>query len=242
MAQTISIKEQLSGLVQLQDLDGKIYALAKQKERFPLEIAKSQKSFEDKKIILNGLEEKFKNLAVKRKEREGDLASKEENIKKLNAQLAGLKTNKEYHAMQGQIAGLKADNSLIEEDILKMMEEQDKGKVEIAAEKVRLSEEEKKFLEEKKEAEAGIKEIEAAINDLAAKRGHILPSIDKHILPVYERILKGKEGLALVKVKDYSCQGCFMSVTPQVVNEIKMLDKIVICEACARILYIEEDL
>ena len=33
-----------------------------------------------------------------------------------------------------------------------------------------------------------------------------------------------------------------MSVTPQVVNEIKMLDKIVICEACARILYIEEDL
>lgn len=242
MAQTISIKEQLSGLVQLQDLDGKIYALAKQKERFPLEIAKSQKSFEDKKITLNGLEEKFKNLAVKRKEREGDLASKEENIKKLNTQLAGLKTNKEYHAMQSQIAGLKADNSLIEEDILKMMDEQDKGKVEIAAEKVCLSEEEKKFLEEKKKAEAGIKEIESAINDLAAKRGHILPSIDKRILPVYERILKGKEGLALVKVKDYSCQGCFMAVTPQVVNEIKMLDKIVICEACARMLYIEEDL
>lgn len=242
MAQTISIKEQLSGLVQLQDLDGKIYALAKQKERFPLEIAKSQKYFEDKKITLNGLEEKFKNLAVKRKEREGDLASKEENIKKLNTQLAGLKTNKEYHAMQSQIAGLKADNSLIEEDILKMMEEQDKGKVEIAAEKVCLSEEEKKFLEEKKKAEAGIKEIESAINDLAAKRGHILPSIDKRILPVYERILKGKEGLALVKVKDYSCQGCFMAVTPQVVNEIKMLDKIVICEACARMLYIEEDL
>lgn len=242
MAQTISIKEQLSGLVQLQDLDGKIYALAKQKERFPLEIAKSQKSFEDKKITLNGLEEKFKNLAVKRKEREGDLASKEENIKKLNTQLAGLKTNKEYHAMQSQIAGLKADNSLIEEDILKMMEEQDNSKVEIAAEKVCLSEEEKKFLEEKKKAEAGIKEIESAINDLAAKRGHILPLIDKRILPVYERILKGKEGLALVKVKDYSCQGCFMAVTPQVVNEIKMLDKIVICEACARILYIEEDL
>ena len=242
MAQTISIKEQLGGLVQLQDLDGKIYALVKQKERFPLEIAKSQKSFEDKKIILNGLEEKFKNLALKRKEREGDLTSKEENIKKFNAQLAGLKTNKEYHAMQSQIAGFKADNSLIEEDILKMMEEQDKSKVEIAAEKVRLSDEEKKFLEEKKKAEAGIKEIEAAINDLAAKRGHILPLIDKRILPVYERILKGKEGLALVKVKDYSCQGCFMAVTPQVVNEIKMLDKIVICEACARILYIEEDL
>ena len=72
--------------------------------------------------------------------------------------------------MQSQIAGFKADNSLIEEDILKMMEEQDKSKVEIAAEKVRLCEEEKKFLEEKKKAEAGIKESEAAINDLAAKR------------------------------------------------------------------------
>ena len=242
MAQTISIKEQLRGLVQLQDLDAKIYALAKQKEQFPIEIAKSQKSFEDKKLTLNGLEEKSKNLALKRKEREVDLASKEENIKKFNVQLASLKTNKEYHAMQSQIAGLKADNSLIEEDILKMMEEQDKSKVEIAAEKVRLSEEEKKFLEEKKKAEAGIKEIERAVNDLTAKRGHIIPSVDKHILTAYERILKGKEGLALVKIKDYSCQGCFMAVTPQVVNEIKMLEKIIICESCARILYIEEDL
>ncbi len=242
MGENISIKEQLRNLIQLQDLDGKIYALSKRKEQFPLEVARLQKSFEDKKITLNGLEDFSKSLAVKRKEREGDLASKEENIKKLNTQLSGLKTNKEYHAMQGQIAGLKADNSLIEEDILKIMEDQDKGKVEIAAEKSRLSEEEKKFLEEKKKAEAGIKEVEAAINDLTAKRAHILPLIDKHILSAYERILKGKEGLALVKVKDYSCQGCFMAVTSQVVNEIKMFEKIVICESCARMLYIEEDL
>ena len=52
----------------------------------------------------------------------------------------------------------------------------------------------------------------------------------------------GLSGLALVAVKDSSCQGCFIGVTPQVINEIKMQDKIVICESCARMLYIEEDL
>ena len=81
MAQTISIKEQLGGLVQLQDLDGKIYALAKQKERFPLEIAKSQKSFEDKKITLSGLEEKSKTWRLNARKERATLLPKKKTSK-----------------------------------------------------------------------------------------------------------------------------------------------------------------
>ena len=87
-----------------------------------------------------------------------------------------------------------------------------------------------------------MKELEFPINDLTAKGKQIIPSIDKRIYPVYERILKALRGLALVKVENYTCQGCFISVTPQVVNEIKMLEKLVTCGTCARILYLEEDL
>jgi len=70
----------------------------------------------------------------------------------------------------------------------------------------------------------------------------IVPEIDKKILASYERILKGKDGMALAAVHDYSCQGCFINLPPQVINEIKKHDHLVICESCARILYLEDEI
>lgn len=242
MAETPNIKEQIKQLALLQDIDAKIYALKNAKDELPQEIAALQKGFEEKKAHLNSLEDKSKSLAVRRKEKELELSSQEENVKKLSGQLFSLKTNKDYQTMLEQIAGVKADNSVREETLLKIMDEQDVIKEEITREKARLGEEEKKFLEQKKKVEERMKELEAAINDLASKGKQIIPSIDKRIYAVYERLLKALHGLALAKVKDYTCQGCFISVTSQVVNEIKMLDKLVTCESCARILYLEEDL
>ena len=238
----VSIKEQVRILVQLQEIDSKIYALLKEKEQIPQEMEGLQKFFEDKKVTLKNLEENGKGLALKRKEKEIDLAAKEESVKKLNSQLAVLKTNKEYQAMLTQITGLKTDNSLLEEDILKMMDAQDALGQELAKERAHLAEEEKKFQEGKKKLDERLKQIECAMNDLTARRNQITPALEKRIFSTYERIIKGLRGLALVKVKDYACQGCFMSVTPQVVNEIKMQEEIITCESCARILYIEEDL
>ena len=242
MSEVISIKEQIRSLSSLQEYDAKIYTLNKEKEQLPLEVVRLQKIFDDKKARLHSLEENSKSFALKRKEKEIDLASQEENIKKLNLQLSTLKTNKEYQAMLAQITSLKTDNSALEEEILKIMDEQDGLKEEITKEKAHLAEEEKKFQDEKKKAEARLQEIEFSIADLTAKRNHIVPSVEKRVFSTYERVLKAKEGLALVKVKDFACQGCHMSVTPQVVNEIKMQEKIITCESCARILYLEEDL
>lgn len=241
MSNTVSIKEQLGFLIQLQEFDTKIYNLLREKEEIPLKIAEFQKKFDDKKTTLTNLEEKAKSLGVKRKEKELDLASKEENIKKFTNQLFSLKTNKEYQAMLEQIAGLKTDTSVLEEGILKIMEEQDILKEEVNKEKSYLAEEEKKLQEEKKKFEGRTKEIDYTINEFTSKRNQVIPSIDKQIFSNYERILKGKDGLALVKIKDFACQGCFMNVSPQVVNEIKMQERIIFCEFCSRILYIEED-
>lgn len=242
MAEAISINEQIRLLIELQEYDARIYRLAKEKEQLPLEIVQLQKAFDDKQARLCSLEENSKSFALKRKEKEVDMASQEEKIKKFNSQLLTLKTNKEYHAMLAQITSLKTDNSLLEEEILKIMDEQDGLKEEITKEKAHLAEEEKRFQVEKKKAESRIQEVESSIADLTVKRNHSVPSVEKRVFLTYERVLKAKEGLALVRVKNFACQGCHMSVTPQVVNEIKMQEKIITCESCARILYLEEDI
>ncbi|MDP1853954.1 MAG: C4-type zinc ribbon domain-containing protein [Candidatus Omnitrophota bacterium] len=235
----ISIREQIANLIELQAIDAKIYALNKKMQAIPVELEKKNKEFEAKKSGLNALEEKNKVFLVKKKDRELELAVKEEGIKKLQSQLFAIKTNKEYTALLKEIEGGKADKSLIEDQILGIFDELDSVSAEVNKEKDDLAREKKNLDKDKSEFDSALKTMEQELVIFNAKRSQVVPKIDRHALSTYERILKNKDGLAVVKVVDNSCHGCFMNVTHQTVNEIRMLDRLVTCEACSRILYEE---
>lgn len=236
----IDLKTQIVGLVSLQELDSEIYALKNEKETKPLEIKALEASFEAKKQNLANLGKKSLDLQKQRKDKELDLASKEEAAKKLQSQLYSLKTNKEYQAMLQQIQDAKADGSLVEEKILILFEELDKTKKEIEQENIKIKEEEKVFMEQKKKVEIRIKECDDRLAVLEAKRKQVVPGLDAKIFSQYERILNSRDGLAIASVKNNSCAGCNMNIPPQVINLIKMYDNIITCEVCNRILYITE--
>ena len=237
---TVDLKAQIISLVKLQELDSEIYTLKNEKEAKPLEIKAIEESFEAKKQNLALLEKNSLDLQKQRKEKELELATNAEAVKKLQSQLYSLKTNKEFQTMLQQIADAKADGSVIEEKILISFEDSDKIKTQIDQENLKLKEEEKGFLEQKKKVELRVKEIDERLNQLDAQRKQITPGIDHKMLSEYERILSSRDGLAIVTVVDNSCGGCHMLVPPQVINLIKMYEHIVTCEVCNRIFYIAE--
>ncbi|MFH0935609.1 MAG: C4-type zinc ribbon domain-containing protein, partial [Candidatus Omnitrophota bacterium] len=204
------------------------------------EIKVLEAAFEEKKRHLGELEKALLDLQKQRKDSELELASKEEGIKKLQTQLYSLKTNKEYQTMLSQIDGAKADASMIEDKILEVLTQSDKARAEAEQEKARLKDEEKAFNEQKKNVESRLKEIDGRMSQLAAQRKQALEGIEKKILLQYERILKSRDGLAIVEVRDNSCKGCNMLVPAQVINLIKMYQRIVTCEVCNRMLCIKE--
>jgi predicted nucleic acid-binding Zn-ribbon protein len=197
-------------------------------------------AFKAKMTGLKALEDNLKSLQIKRKDKENDLESKESSIKKLQTQLYQLKTNKEYTTMQEEIARGRADSSLIEDDIIKILDQIDIQNREIAKEKEFLKDEEAKLNEEKRRVDEETKRIKAEVDLLKIQRNTIVKKIDKAMLAKYDRIIKNKDGLAVVPVAGESCQGCFRILPPQVIHEIRMKEDLVFCENCARILYIEE--
>ena len=236
----VDLKLQLGSLVKLQTIDSEIYGLRYEKSAKPEEIKLAEAAFEAKKANMAELEAKLLDLQKQRKDKEGELASKEEATKKLQGQLYSLKTNKEYQTMLLQIQDSKADASVIEDRILEIFNKSDEVKTEVDKEKLRLKEEEKVFLAEKKKVDDRIKEIDDRLAQLEAQRKQIIPDIDPKILTQYDRILGSRDGLAIVTVKNNSCGGCNMFVPPQVINLIKMYEHIITCEMCNRILYIDE--
>ena len=142
--------------------------------------------------------------------------------------------------MQHEIEGHKADKSMLEDEVINIMDEAEKKLGEITKVKGILKGEEVNLNTEKTKVNSELKEIETRLSFLNSQRAELASKIDKSVLGKYERILKGKNGLAMVPVRMDSCGGCHLNLPPQVINEIKMKKDIIFCESCARILYIKE--
>ncbi len=234
------LKSQLNNLIQAQALDSEIYLLEREKQSKPEEIKAFDVAFESKKQRLAELEKAVLDLQKQKKDEELNFAAKEENSRKMQGQLFALKTNKEYQTMLQQINDCKADGSVIEDKILQIMVQVDKVKSDIDTEKKGLQEQEKIFNAEKNKVQMRVKEIDDRLSQLNAQRKKAILDIDPKIVAQYEKILSNRDGLAIVTVKNSSCQGCNMFVPPQVINLIKMYEHIVFCEMCNRILYIDD--
>lgn len=241
MVEKIDIGHQIERLIQLQDIDSKIYRLNAEKEAKPEEIMQLESSLSQKQTALQKTESELKSLQLKRKEKEIELGTKEAEVKKLQVQLYQIKTNKEYAAMLHEIESHKADNSLLEDEILKFMEGIDAAEAKVQQEREKLKEEAKRVDAGTRAIEAKIREIEAGLEELKDKRAEIAPIIDPGILKGYEKVLEGRKGLALVEVINDACGGCYMQLPPQIINEIKLKEHVVFCENCQRMLYIKDD-
>ena len=239
---TSTVLEQIRKLVELQKLDGQIYDIKRELEEKPAALNALKEEFEAKKANLAALEEQNKNVKKNRDSLELDLKSKEDAVAKANTQLSQIKTNKEYTAKLTEIEGIKADMSIIEEKILKSYDEADAVEASRNKEKALLAEEEKKYAASCKDVEDAVKALEDQKAVLEGQRQQITPGIDKSTLTTYEKTLVNKQGAAIVPVLGAACGGCFMNVPAQVVNEIKMHERLVTCEMCTRILYLEEEL
>jgi predicted nucleic acid-binding Zn-ribbon protein len=242
MVTSVSIKEQIRKLVELQKSDVDIYAFKRELEEKPARIEELKHKFEQKKATLKQLEDKLKTLQVDLKNYELDLKQKEDLIAKSDQSLALLKTNKEYQARLYEIENFKADKSIIEEKMLVLFDDIEDVRKKIELEKGNVAREEKVYLQEKKTVDDEVSVIKDRIIVLESQRNQLTPGVHPEYLKKYDRILQNKDGLAIVPVKNHACGGCFMNVTEQLMNMIRMHDQIVSCDMCARMLYLEESL
>lgn len=226
-------------LIQVQDIDREVYGYTRDLAEIPKKIAVLKQALESEKVLLKDVEAEYKDFQVRQKGKETELGSKEDQIRKFETQLNSVKTNKEYSALQSEINNHKADKSILEEQILKFFEEVDSHKRKIEETKKIIQEAERKNQEEEKKLLDEKKRIETLVAELKSKKKDLVKDIDPQILDLYERILTKKEGSALVLVRGGGCGACGMNIRPQLLDELRMADHVVICESCARILYLE---
>ena len=232
--------EQIEILKQLQQLDGELYQLRRQQQEKPRELEQVEEQAAAQEARVKAVEDRLRALQLAQKDKEGELQAREANVKKLQGQLFQVKTNKEYTAMQHEIETLKADNSLLEEQILTTLDASEQAAKDRAREQALLAEQHERLRTERQRIERELTAIEGRIAVLERDRQSVVPNIPQATLELYERILNIREGLALVPLIEESCGGCHRRLPPQVVNQVYLKAKLTMCETCNRILYSDE--
>ncbi len=228
----------MKNLLKLQALDLRIEKfrlreteIPKQKSKFDIH----KKRLEDE---LKGSESRYKNLILEQRECEGEIASKQEEIKRKDGQLLAVKKNEEYQALLHEMEMLKKQISAKEERIIAIMLELDEAKSCHEEDQKRIGAERAEIDAECAKIDAELASAVAERKALEDQRAPLVAAIDSSMLSKYERIRKAKKtGPAIVPLQGESCSGCFMSITAQNVNEILAGDKFLPCNHCGRRVY-----
>lgn len=240
MSTSVNVKESIEILKKAQEIDRELYLAQEQRNEIPALRNQIKQKLELEKNHLKNLEADHRKMQLKQKEKEGELAQKEAGIKKLEGQLAQVKTNKEYSAMQQEIASLKADNSLLEEEIIKIFDQVEAADEEVRKERERLKTVEKDYQVQDNELSQKEKAIQDSYAGLQSSRDEIVKHIAPEVKNLYDVIVQKKQGIALVKVNGETCGACQLQLRPQLLNEIRIAQSLIVCENCSRILYFED--
>lgn len=229
---------ELQHLQELQTLDTRIAGLERKIEAIPVRIRGIRDALQQAKAAVDTLRAKLDATRKEIRTKEKDLEYQGSQRAKSEAKLYEVKTNKEYSAVLAEIETLKVEKGRIEEEILALMEAQERLTAEIREGEARLV---RHAQESGREEAAATEELRALEADLAAargERGSLAREIPRDVLTQYTRLLKGRGGLAVALVGTNGiCSGCRVSLTPQRFQEVRQSSQILTCESCGRILY-----
>jgi hypothetical protein len=233
-----TVNTTLQALIELQNIDSVILNLQQKISDFPQIIQRLDKQIEDHENNLQTMQSRLDEQEKLRRTKELDVDSKVAQIKKYQGQLLQVKTNKEYSALLAEINGLKAKNSLTEDDILELMESIERVKKAITETQQDLEKEKNRVYQIKQEKKVEQEEVQQTLAKEQGKRDQLVSTIEEKVLKEYSKLLNLRNGLAVASVEEEGiCCGCHVALTPQMFAEVKSGQYLHRCPTCFRFLY-----
>lgn len=229
---------QLQTLVELQGFDGRIAALETEAARLPKQIEAIQAALAEAKKTAETIRAKVDATKKDLRAREKDLEVTAGKRTKAETRLYEVKTNKEYSAALLEIEEIKQEKGKTEEEILALMEMQDKLGVEVREAEARFKSREEQARQDEAVVRKKLAVVQQELDVVRAERDSRARELPKGLLADYDRILKARGGIAVANVSSAAvCGGCRVTIRPQAIQELRVATELMRCESCGRFLY-----
>jgi predicted nucleic acid-binding Zn-ribbon protein len=235
------VKDILETLIKLQEIDSDLHRYEQQRDALKSKLAqltdligRMEKSIQEKRGKLSEVEAWYRD-------QQDAVNQDNERVNKLKNSLNSVSKTKEYLLRQREIEGLRKAKQAKEDELKKAEEALNDFKQNIAGDEERL---EALRHDTAKEGGSSWDQVEAynkRIAEIQVRKTALLPSLPERLRGQYERILKNRDGLAVVPVLKGSCGGCHVKIRPQIYNSMLQTVQIVNCQQCSRFVYIPAD-
>lgn len=232
----------VANALRLQALDLRANELKREIAALPKRILEIEKALEShtKRLELDRAA-----LSANQKERkkiEGDIQLHQQKISRLRDQMMEAKTNEQYRAFQEEIKYFEDAIRKAEDHILDLMAEAETLEANVRKAEADLREEKKSVDAEKEQAKARTLADKEELKRIEAERKELAAKLSPEVLSAYERLRTRHYpgGDVMAEARDGRCMGCMMTIRPQLFQDVKSGAMVVFCEACRRILYVEE--
>ncbi len=230
------MQKDLELLLGLQEIDDQLGELERSRIYLPEMIQTLEKEIEELNLAIVTNDKILEESQREQRMLELEIETDKGELDKFQKQMRVIKTNKEYDALTAEIDGKKQNIADKEEKILALMSAADEAREKSAELKSMLAEVRTRNttqLEGLREQEST---LQAKIEDKIGQRNALIKDINRKVVGDYERIRKGKGGMAVVPIRKRACSGCFKQIPPQRIQEIRRGDRIFACDSCGRIL------
>jgi len=227
---------EIQTLIKLQEIDGQLYELERSKGDLPrrvedLEARKNQLAADYQKKT-----SELSAVISEKRSAEGALEMLRERRKKFESQLYAVTTNREYDAVTVEIESAEMEIDNRETLLLQLFDREKALNNDLESLNGQIAEVTKEYDEQRALLDARLAETRTTVEALQGQRNAHTAHLKPQVLSNYSRILRGKDGVAVVAVVRGSCGGCSTRIPPQRGMEIREMDRIILCESCGRIL------
>lgn len=234
------MKQELALLIELQKTELSAGRIIAKKKELPDRMSRLEEEFNACLAAVEKEREKLETLRKGKREKDAHLQKGQDTLKRSRERLFEVKTNKEYQSVLKEIEILEEKNSGMEDEIISLLDELDRLETSLKKQEEELDARRLRHEEEKRTAG---EELDALARDLDVcirKSGEMKNNIPADILRKYEQIKNIRRGVAVVAVWKEICDGCHMSIPPQLYNQLQKAATLITCPNCNRIIYWEQ--
>ena len=229
-----------SGLKELHQLHLRLSSIREQLALGPQQIENCQKTITGIEHKLEEEKEQFKQLRMLADQKALQLKTNEQKIDELKVKLHACTSNREFDIFMSQIEADKMANSVLEDEILEVLEKVDQHQTAIADTQnnlVQAKAEEVRIADEAASAKPALDEKAVKLMSALESSEAVLPA---SIIEQYRRLVHAHGAEALAAVENKACTSCHSLLSPQYCVDVNT-GKLTFCRGCGRILYLAEN-
>lgn len=231
--------EDVRALLVLQDRDRRLLSLAKDLEKLPQDEARAQGKLAADLKAVQTANDAIVECELQLKRIELDVGARKTTIQRLKVQQFETRKNDEYQALGNEVVRYEKEVDELETKELELMEKIDQLRVtqkEAEAKRAKTQTLVDEDLASIRQRSERIKQDQTELN---AERNQLATAIPDSILPLYQRLMKTKDGLAVAPIHEGKCGGCHMKLIASTIVAVQSGKELARCEDCGRILYAE---